>query len=362
MAYLIITLINSTIMMTMNRASSLWLLTALAPLAAASDLLLDGAPWDADRWWVQVDGVMGGRSSDSFGVEADGRMVFDGDISLVGGGFTQLRKTLRQPVDLGSYAGIVLELEAHEYENDGAPLGLHLELDDAGSSRYGFSTAFAVPLASSSGETTGVYLPLDRFNRAGFGCWSDSGCGVLDISRISTMNFSVLFQEGRFKVVLKSITAVQEPISFMTPRVNVTSVQSLITSTINRGSALYNDDYRELCSAIYRSTLNTLMGSPTVSQKLKGTICEGLQEAAMLEGNERDVAFRLRYILDDVTALVQNDRENVTAVLGTRQSISDSEEDQCIPVTSFPLVIESHLDWLNEAGANDTAGKYTARY
>lgn len=149
--------------------------------------------WDERSWYVQVDGVMGGKSSgemefistlpedDSDNEEIDSianMMQFTGDISLDGGGFSSVRR--RDDLDMSDYAGIVVTLEAEQYNptTSSSMTGLHLQFDDA-TSYYDYSSAFAVPLTSSSSSsaitttTTSVYLPMESFDRGtriGFNC------------------------------------------------------------------------------------------------------------------------------------------------------------------------------------------------
>ena len=96
----------------------------------------------------------------------DSRSVlhFTGTINVVGGGFSSVRKSIN-PIDLSEYAGIVIDLIT-TVAHDGAtpPLGMHLQLHDR-SSRYGFASAFSVPLSEFAGEETSVYLPMSSFDR-----------------------------------------------------------------------------------------------------------------------------------------------------------------------------------------------------
>eukprot|EP01083_Nonionella_stella_P007306 21130_1 len=201
-----------------------FLLLLLAPLAVIADLRLDGGTqygWDSTKWRLQVDGVMGGKSSGSLNFEDSNSILsFDGDIVLDGGGFSSVRKTRFDVVDLTSYAGIEVELETTDgYNSDGAnanennpPLGMHLQFGDT-SSYFGYASAFAIPLTSTAGESTSVYMPLssfDRGTRIGYQC---NDCR-LDLSSVNEMDLYVLFQKGPFNVRVKSITAVDSPKSF----------------------------------------------------------------------------------------------------------------------------------------------------
>merc|ERR1712107_684975 len=101
----------------------------------------------------------------------------------------------------------------------GTTTGLHLQFDD-GTSYYDFSSAFAVPLATSDSSKptmTSVYLLMasfDRGTRFGFSC--RNGCS-LNESEINGISIYVLFQEGEFDVKINSINAVKEPVAFAPP-------------------------------------------------------------------------------------------------------------------------------------------------
>lgn len=302
------------------------LLLAPAPSAGA-DLRLDGGAargWDADRWRAQVDGVMGGRSSGTLRFEDGGTVLsFSGVVDLDGGGFASVRRSFgaAATLDLTPYAGIEVRLATTRARGGGdgdgggdvqAPLGLHLQLHD-GASRYGFAAAFAVPLSDAAGEETAVFLPLasfDRGSRMGFAC---NDCR-LDASRVNEMDLYVLFQEGPFDVKVTSIAAVERPVRHPSPVIEVGSaeeVRDLIAATTRSGGGLYNQGYGELCNAIYRSTLNSLLaarspraggadddGEGVVTATLRGMACEGLRRAAAQD--KADAAWTLRHTLDGI--------------------------------------------------------------
>merc|ERR1740130_1072829 len=143
----------------------------------------EGESWDEDSWSVQVDGVMGGQStgrlefimsSSSSDDENNGNnnvLKFTGDISLNGGGFSSVRRPIS--LNLNNYDGIVVTLEADNYDGSTPPTGLHLQFSDS-TSNYDFSSAFATPLSTSTSTLsstekilTSVYLPMNSFNRGG---------------------------------------------------------------------------------------------------------------------------------------------------------------------------------------------------
>lgn len=299
---------------------------------AGGDMLIDGGDelgWNKNSWYVQVDGVMGGKSSGNmeFLESNDGGVLrFTGDISLDGGGFSSVRR--RIDLDLSDYAGVVVTMEASSSTStNGAvlpPTGIHLQLGDA-SSYYDYSSAFAVPLAvadESGGTTTtaGVYLPMESFDRgSSFGFTCRNGC-ELDSSRINNLSVYVLFQEGPFDVKLRSIEAVREPRSFATPAFvgdsgvlgSAEEVVALLRSTISSGGGLYDKSYIELCIAMYWSVLNTLLedagttgdgGDGAVPDPVRALICSGLRHTeSIAPSSKQDRAWALRYTIDAAIA------------------------------------------------------------
>ena len=306
----------------------------LGAVASASAYRIDGgSEWEADDWFVQVDGVMGGKSTGSMEFLEDNQVLkFTGDISLDGGGFSSVRKRLS--LDLTGYAGIVVTLEADARslnEKTTPPIGIHLQLDDR-TSRYDFSSAFSIPL-SSEPTVTSVYLPVESFDR---GTWIGFKCSnncVFDPSEINGISVYVLFQEGSFDVRLRSIEAVTEPRAFPLPNYDVLEstqdILELLQSTISSGGGLYDKDYMELCIAMYWSVLNTILSSEIVTEPVKAVICAGLQEVeTMMEQKDTktNIAWTLRYAMDAIIQDVQqNPRTTVQDWLPTTSEAASME-------------------------------------
>jgi len=320
-------------------------------------LQIDGeSGWNEEMWYVQVDGVMGGKSSGAMEFietnfdDGETLLKFTGEISLDGGGFSSVRRSIS--LDLSNYDGIIVTLEADTYtynneeSSSSSPTGIHLQFGDS-SSYYDFSSAFAIPLASSlesSSESTSistltsVYLPIDSFNRGtrmGFSC-RNNDC-ELDNTNINNLSIYVLFQEGPFDVRIKSISAVpkkegKEEVkggarSFLSPQIQFESIEEIIDllqSTIDSGGSLYNKSYIELCIAMYWSVLNSILNASSESESTeedlvvvptstKVVICAGLNEMVTSSKNEdnsgnsskQDQAFVLRYTIDAIIADLQ---------------------------------------------------------
>ena len=90
--------------------------------------------WTGGGWYIQNDGVMGGRSSGTLEL-ADSGAKFEGSINLNGGGFASFRRSFAAR-DLTSYAGLWVEFDTLP-EDSIVPLAVHIALNDA--SRQGLS-------------------------------------------------------------------------------------------------------------------------------------------------------------------------------------------------------------------------------
>jgi len=322
---------------------------AIVGVDASEAVRIDGGDegWTKRQWYVQVDGVMGGKSSGQMEfLSNDSVMQFTGDISLDGGGFSSVRRRIN--LDLSEYAGVVVTLEADGrgfVRNASPPTGLHLQFDDR-TSRYDFSSAFVVPLSNNGDGTvvTSVYLPVESFDRGssfGFTC---RGTCTLDPSEISGMSVYVLFQEGNFDVRLRSIEAVMEPRSFDPPAYDnlqsSTDAVSLIRSTISSGGGLYDKGYVELCITMYWSVLNTILSSSSsvVTDPVRAVICSGLQQVEDQNASgdsKQNIAWTLRYAMDAVIADLEGSSRTSDQYWLPTQTEAASMESTCIGRTSM---------------------------
>jgi len=297
----------------LSAAALLSLSLLVVPSSVHADLRLDGgdAGWDTGAWRTQVDGVMGGQSSGSLSfLQSNEIMSFTGDIVLDGGGFSSVRKSF-DAVDLTPYAGIVVQLEttsAFDVDDIQPPLGLHLQFHDTVSRYIGYASAFAIPVTSTVGQEVSVFLPLNSFDRGSRSGWQCSDCRI-DFSSVNEMDIYVLFQSGPFDVRVKKIYAVDADQSFPSPSISLSSpnqINNLIDSTIRSGGGVYDKGYQELCIAMYRSVLNTILAvedggaNGVVSNAVRSMICQGFQRAATQIGSKADTAWTLRHTLDAV--------------------------------------------------------------
>merc|ERR1712115_88050 len=163
----------------------------------------------------------------------------------------------------------------------------------------------------------------------------------------------VLFQQGPFDVRVKSITAVKNAQSFPSPVImleNKYDVKELIESAIQSGGSLYDKGYTELCVAIYRSTLNSLIASKGDIESfdtLRGMACEGLNKAAT-KSDKREIAWILRYtfngLLEELGFLVGDNREHWRPNPLNALTLAQ----QCDAVTSFPPLNVQQQDGMKQ--------------
>mmetsp|Transcript_12448 Transcript_12448/g.15587 ORF Transcript_12448/g.15587 Transcript_12448/m.15587 type:complete len:398 (-) Transcript_12448:178-1371(-) len=316
---------------------------------SSTDLRLDGGNslgWDESAWRTQVDGVMGGRSTGDLSFVDDGTtMVFTGNINLIGGGFSSVRRNFRgtgTPIDLSPYAGIVVSVETDQFLSGGsvasAPLGLHLQLHDS-KSYWGFAAAFAVPLAMEARRTVDVFVPLESFDRGSRSGWRCNRCS-LDVTAVNGMDVYVLFQEGPFQVRLKSVTAVGDVRAYQSPAIDFGSnddVESLLLSTIKSGGSLYDKGYVELCVSIYWSSLNSIIAaSAGVTGAIKTVACAGLKQTTK-DMSKTAQAWTLRYTMDAILADLRGvDRDRKFEWLPPSDDGNSGNEDGvCKAITSM---------------------------
>lgn len=260
--------------------------------------------WDKQSWRVQVDGVMGGLSTGDVRFTDEGAMIFAGNINLDGGGFSSVLKRFGGLVDLHSYAGLLVRIDAAPFTAGHAPLGIHLQLGDA-TSKYSFAAAIAVPFSQILGERASIFLPFDAFTHAS---WMGRKClsCQLNTRSINELHVYVLFQAGPFEVRLRSISAVRRAMDAPLPSVPVVALDSkeaiitLIRSTISSGASLYDNGYKALCAAIYASSARTILLALGPSAPTKALACAGLARASTC--TEEEKSWALRRTLDAILA------------------------------------------------------------
>jgi hypothetical protein len=258
--------------------------------------------WDQSKWLVQVDGVMGGRSSGSASFQ-NGAMVFSGSINLNGGGFSSVRKPGN--LDLSSYAGLWVETGTTVYVPQKAPLTIHLQLRDT--TGCSFAAPVALPLAMAQ-EKHRIFVPISQFDYGSQ--WGRSCAGLtLNAANVQAVEVYVLYQDGPFEVYLHemsaTMSAVDAPATPTMPVVpalgNRGAVAALLQSTIESGAPIYNKGYKGICAAMYASSMRSVLTALGTSQSAKGCACAALVKAAATTSKE-DQAWFLRRAFDTIIA------------------------------------------------------------
>jgi hypothetical protein len=258
--------------------------------------------WDKSAWALVLDGVMGGRSTGRASYQ-DNTMTFSGTISLNGGGFSSVRRSL-PTTDFSSYAGIVVEFYAQQYvDSSSYPLGVHVQLGDRTSS-WNFASALAVPLAKSDGKKVSIFLPMSSFDKASRSGWNCHWC-KLDPTTVYELAIYVLFQEGNFELKLYSMYAVETAAAapaFVPPvlAMDQNAVVALVQATIGSGATLYDKGYKGLCVAQYASASRSIVAATGVSSTIKAVACAGLTRA--VKGEKVEDAWALRRAFDAILA------------------------------------------------------------
>eukprot|EP00439_Symbiodinium_sp_Y106_P020530 s15_g2.t1 len=276
---------------------------------------LDMGEWTGGGWYIQNDGVMGGRSSGTLEL-ADSGANFEGSINLNGGGFASFRRSFAAR-DLTSYAGLWVEFDTLP-EDSIVPLAIHVALNDA--SRYNdFGAAIALP-PGPAGSTFSAFLPFSWFTKQTR--WSCGSCS-LDVSRVTGLRVMILYQEGPFQFHLRKVHAVPSAEDLPSSRGSVPSLSlsdetawklrldlgaflsgsRMIQAGIRRGSFVWNQGYQALCGAIYNATALTISSASGVSQPVQSVMRAALQKAEAYPINGgTDAAWIFRRGFDHVLA------------------------------------------------------------
>lgn len=240
-------------------------------LVVAEGAVVDLAEWSSAGWFVQNDGVMGGRSSGNLQVSDSGAR-FEGSINLDGGGFASFRRDFGWfgERNLRDYAGLWVEVDALA-ESSLAPVAIHVELDDA-SERSGFGAAMAIP-PGPAGSTYSVFLPFSWFRKQLLRSCRDC---ILNPGRVTGVGIVVLYQEGFFSFRVRKIYAVSSesevPSSagrMPTLTTSDSDVWKMIRASILRGSYAWNQGYPEQCGALYNSTAFVISSARNISETVQ---------------------------------------------------------------------------------------------
>jgi monofunctional biosynthetic peptidoglycan transglycosylase len=163
-------------------------------------VLFDFSHSAADDWYVVNDGVMGGISSSTMEVTADGTGLFAGRLSLENnGGFASVR-AVPESGDLSPFAGLLLLVKG-----DGRRYQVRLRTND----RFD-GVAYRAEFATEPGEWITVALPFDAFVPT-FRGYTPRNVAPLDPGAIRQFGFLIGDKrEGEFRLEIQRVVAVRE--------------------------------------------------------------------------------------------------------------------------------------------------------
>lgn len=294
-------------------------------------LALDGGAggW-ASSWYYQADTVMGGRSSGSFTILEDDcpepmpdswegsedaccPLHFTGELSLVGGGFTSLRRGVQPTLDLSAYSGIQIRFDALGLGED--PLAYHLRVASASDSPYWWAITRGHAFVASERcvdtsdddirdeKTCTVYVPFVDFT--GHSRTGQSEVSTpMSLTDINSFSVYLLFQEGAFDLKLRSLDAVTTPSTptspALAPGAGLSEAQAALRRAISSGAPLYNKGYHDLCAVLYQSASEAVVISLPDSEAASG-LRIALEEASSMTWTNK--AWHLRYAMNEALLL-----------------------------------------------------------
>jgi monofunctional biosynthetic peptidoglycan transglycosylase len=163
-------------------------------------VLIDFASPKAGDWFVVNDGVMGGLSSSTMELSAEGTGVFAGRLSLENnGGFASVRTVIASG-DLSAYVGLALRVRG-----DGRRYQLRLRTDS------GFDgLAYRAEFDTQAGSWITVVLPFDSFTPT-FRGYVPRNAPPLDPDAIRQLGLLIGDKrEGAFRLEVQRIVALHE--------------------------------------------------------------------------------------------------------------------------------------------------------
>ena len=173
------------------------LLTVPAAQQPDSIVLFDFSRSTAADWYVVNDGAMGGVSSSTMEVTAEGTGVFAGRLSLENnGGFASVRTALTGH-DLGGYAGLVLRVrgDGHRYQ-------VRLRTD----ARFD-GLAYRADFDTAADRWITVVVPFDAFTPT-FRGYVPRNAPPLDPAAVRQFGFLIGDErEGAFRLEIERVLA-----------------------------------------------------------------------------------------------------------------------------------------------------------
>jgi len=255
-----------------------------------------GVSWGAEATWVPPvasveivdDRVMGGRSRSR--VEAaEWGLVYTGTLSRDGGGFTSMRLSPLDGLDLAEAEGIELVVRG-----DGRTYQLTARRADVPIRAGSYRARFLAPDA-----WTTVRLPFAAFGAMQMG--EDLlGAPSLDAALAAVDQLGILLTdgpEGSFRLDVRSIATYGKTRG---REGDPASVRAGLVSAIEEGVPAFNGGDPERCRAIYRTALREVVSRPELTDGEQALVRRALEEAEGLDPER--AAWRLRFGIDAVLA------------------------------------------------------------
>ena len=176
----------------------IWLAVLLSCLATCTAV-------DMSRFYVTLDGVMGGRSSGAVQTTQQGHLLFSGNINVLGGGFANIRTSI-PTANFANSEGLVIEYVPRlqgEGDHGVSPLGVQVQVSD-GRCACPKIAAFGLAPGAANGQKATAVVPTAAWENGKNQGWRSCSCDT-DVTRITSIYLYVLFQEGSFQMELVNL-------------------------------------------------------------------------------------------------------------------------------------------------------------
>eukprot|EP00316_Scyphosphaera_apsteinii_P020585 CAMPEP_0119316846 /NCGR_PEP_ID=MMETSP1333-20130426/41093_1 /TAXON_ID=418940 /ORGANISM="Scyphosphaera apsteinii, Strain RCC1455" /LENGTH=352 /DNA_ID=CAMNT_0007322607 /DNA_START=179 /DNA_END=1237 /DNA_ORIENTATION=- len=288
----------------------------------AYQITLDSVMGGASKgtaYGITLDSVMRGDSTGNATSAVGQGIVLQGNIDMDGGGFVSM--SLIGDYDFTDASGLMFEVQSVKSD---APLALAVAfsqtLQNWGPTSVCSRLEGAVGLPAGTGTHSNyVYLDVKAMGRqrsifTSFIPWPGFGlpCAPYDFSRLKEIAIRNVYQEGPFKIVIRSIKAVQKPPAWAEypikdpppvttlPETDITEVAaSFVAAALYKGSVLQakrdsNWDY--MASRIYQTA--ALQVNAT-----EGAVDESIREALLIAALQEPQAAQPSANADMATSL-----------------------------------------------------------
>ena len=254
------------------------------------------APLGDARWVVVNDTVMGGVSSSDVRLDAEGAVLFEGNLSLDNnGGFTSTRALL-EGANWSGVDGLRIRVRG-----DGRTYLATARVGGSGMGRLYYRAS--VPTVA--GEVTEVVLSLDDFECYAYGRRVGGAPPLREAaSRMDSVGFMLADKRpGAFALRildLEPVSSGADEADLVPPVGNVTTVFAM---AIEQGAPLYNDGQPERCADVYMTAIQSalLLGAEGLSDADRVRLGRALRDASR-EADPSTRAWMLRYAMDSVMA------------------------------------------------------------